>query len=213
MPLPVPNAQKCFPVVSTWAYQAILMCDDSLAIQYKHDIHTHHKVRYGGVPGVVCWYPNTPLSFFDLIVVWQGPGEFVHKFLYKKWPYQIIANPCPPKGCGQQVACCPGLSIPNTLYVTLTSTLTCLNGSYPITWHNPTQSWVNQANLNLCGLSATMNLQCAGNNNWYLVWNLWSYSGSPPDSISCSPLSLQWKNKPIGVSGFGSGTVSVTITV
>jgi len=194
-----PNARKCQPVVSSWVWQAILMCDDSLALQFKHGVHHHHKVPYGGVPGVVCWYPGTPESYFDMICVWGEPGKFVHQLLYKKWPYQIIANPCPAQGCGgQSVGCCPGVSVPNDLWVTL-SGVACLEGSYPLPYVADAGDWTGEAFL--CNRNTYFNLTCTGK-NWYFGGSFWS-SGDPPDIAQCHPFYLYWASRPI-LSTYGA---------
>jgi hypothetical protein len=71
------------PVVSRWVRQFILMDTCELAVQFKN-----HR------GDVCCLYPRTNKTLFDLAISWPSPGKFVHRFLYRKWPYKLIVPPC-----------------------------------------------------------------------------------------------------------------------
>ncbi len=59
-------AKYCTPVVSSWVSKCILLCDSTLAVEFKRGVHHRHRHAYGGVPGVTCWYPNTTRADYDL---------------------------------------------------------------------------------------------------------------------------------------------------
>jgi hypothetical protein len=103
------KAKLCFFPVSEWVHALILTCDDQLAVWFKKGVK-HYTVKgkrhgYGGVPGICCLYPNTTRRFFDLAIVFPpGPGEFVHRFLYKKMAYKPVQPPAfPCAGCATTV--------------------------------------------------------------------------------------------------------------
>ncbi len=157
-------AKMCVPVYSSWVATVIKGCQGEFAVQFKHGVYRDqdHKVRrwWGGVPGVVCFYPTAPPVYFDLMLAAPSKGRFVHQYLDKKLPYQIIPNPCPEKDCGQQVNCCAH-PVPNVLHVTLLPDVgcACVGGSFPITWNGST--WHGTGNFG-CGTRAvTVDLRCA----------------------------------------------------
>ncbi len=98
--MPTVIADRCVPVASSWVYQFILTCDGELAVQFKQHVRTYRGRRYGGVPGVTCLYPGTDQRLFDVAILHPSPGRFVHRFLYRRRPYQLIQCPCPAAGCG-----------------------------------------------------------------------------------------------------------------
>jgi hypothetical protein len=113
------TARQCFFPHSSWVYAFILTCDNLLAVWFKRGRRRRrHHVRTGGVPGVCCLYPTSNKALYDLAVSGPSAGRFVHRFLYKKLPYQLVQPPpLPCAGCG---GCCPDVTLPGTLHVTFT---------------------------------------------------------------------------------------------
>ncbi len=106
-------ARRCFPTAhSSWVSQFIQGCNGEFAVQFKHYVHHRHGITYRGVPGVVCWYPKAPARYFDLAITWPSAGHFVHQFLDKVQPYQIIANPCPAQACPGDQVCAGCAAVP-----------------------------------------------------------------------------------------------------
>lgn len=93
------TAKRCVPVVSSWVFQLIQGCGGEFAIQFKMGAEWYHGKRHGGVPGITCYYPKAPASYFDLALVYPSKGRFVHDLLYRKQPYQVIKSPCPAGSC------------------------------------------------------------------------------------------------------------------
>jgi hypothetical protein len=191
-------AKKCVQPISSWVYQWILGCNGEFAVQFMQHVHRSRGVALGGVPGVTCWYPGAPASFFDVALVYPGPGKFVHHFLYKRLPYTLIKDPCPPADCGQLTTCCPGVFIPNTLYATIsnrTGNLTTLPDTIVITWDAGQGQWIASGGT-LCIF------RCLG------VWQLRisAIPFTPASTVVCTPLAITFSVSQVG------GTATVTIT-
>lgn len=75
----MPSSQ-CVPVVSSWV-DTLVLTNSDFAIVFRS--------------GACCLYPAAGQAMFNLALVAPSKGKFVHQFLYKKWPYNLIVNPCP----------------------------------------------------------------------------------------------------------------------
>lgn len=94
---------------SDWVHKVFLTCDNMIAVQFNRGMKEMRVAEqgpgallgHGGVPGPCCLYPGTQgelaESLYDLALVWPYAGEWVHRFLYRKFGYQVIA---PPLACG-----------------------------------------------------------------------------------------------------------------
>ena len=187
--MPIIRAKQCVAVVSSWVRYFILTCDDTLAVQFYDSRHPHHPRKSHPRPDVCCLYPDAGVSYFNLALVWNSPGRFVHHFLYRKMPYLLVPPPCPAAGCGVLVPCCP---VPVSTH--LTATLTGdLRGSYPLVYRPSPNVWVSDP-VTFCGTSTSViQLSCQGT-----VWeavitgdvNGCQTGQTPASSVSCSPLDL-----------------------
>ncbi len=137
------KAKSCFlpSSPSNWVHKVFLTCDNRIAVQFNHGqkdkkIADHGPGAYrgqGGVPGVCCLYPGTqgPLAkqLYELAQVWAFAGEWVHRFLYRKFGYTLIA---PPQPCGNCNTECSLSSSDNPAYpgenITFTAIITNTDG-------------------------------------------------------------------------------------
>jgi hypothetical protein len=138
------KARKCLQAVSPsdWVYKIFLTCDNQIAVWF----NKHEKVKkikesgpgayigFGGVPSVCCLYPGTQgelaETLFEYAQVWPFAGEWVHRFLYKKFGYQLVVPPAQCGGCN--TSCSLNLSPANPAsgqVVTITCTVTNTDGS------------------------------------------------------------------------------------
>jgi hypothetical protein len=170
---------KYVPVVSSWVRMFILTSDCKLAVWFKD--------------GVCCYYPSSSRALFDLALTWASPGRFVHHFLYKKLAYKRIKPPCPAPPCGESVACCPGVTVPDTLHATFSNACPCLNGQ-TVVLNYGSGSWGGNYQ-GACTNPVTLSLACV--NLPPQTWRL--TTGCPaagtaktasPTSATCSPLNL-----------------------
>jgi hypothetical protein len=119
-PVPI-KCKKAFTATSPsdWVHAFGLTCDDTFWVYFKKHQriilrppgYPKHKpyppgplLGVGGIPAVCCLYPGTAGAvgrwMYNTAIVWAYAGEFVHRFLYKKWAYQIVAPPALPcVGC------------------------------------------------------------------------------------------------------------------
>lgn len=151
--------------------------------------------------------PGTCTAFVCVMVqrVSRGTGgDYLRCYLDRARP--LYGNGCPG---GQATACCPGVTVPNTLHATLSGGsggCTCLNGlSIPLTWNG--SGWA--GTYSGCGTGPyPLNLACLGGN--WAITSSGCIQGKPATSVSCSPLSLGFA----GCNCFGccTGTVTVTVT-
>jgi hypothetical protein len=166
-------AADCFYTPhSRWVHCFILGCDGEFAVRFK---------RYAGgagrrpaaafqrwlatVAGVTCYYPSAPAAFMRIAKGSPSPGRFVHLYLFKKLPYRIIADPCPPGNCGVQTDCCAAV-MPGTVHNTITAvggalpTCDCLIGqTVPMPYDSVAQIWI--GHLAVPGCNAGNYVHCA----------------------------------------------------
>jgi hypothetical protein len=126
------KARRCSAPPSTWCYRIILTCDNQLAVWFLKDVRREDGVFLGGVPGVCCLYPQAPANYWNLLTTWTpGPGEGVHRLLYKILPYQLVNPPVQP--CAGCTCTCALASSKNPSTqgdnVTFTATITDADGS------------------------------------------------------------------------------------
>lgn len=105
------KARRCYHAHSPgdWVHQVFLTCDNMLAVQFNRHMKEHRIAPHGpgafaghgGIPGPCCLYPATQgelaEQLYDLGLVWTYAGEWVRRFLYRKFDYVLIP---PPEGCG-----------------------------------------------------------------------------------------------------------------
>lgn len=203
------TARRCVPVVSSWVDKLIQGCDDEFAIRFK---------RYGGVPGVTCYYPQAPAAFFNLALAWPSKGRFVWRFLYRLQPYQIIADSCPPGDCPAALNCCPSVTLPASLRVTYTGSGFCLDGvTVPIAFQG-SATW--SGNYSACGGASGLDFSCvefppgSGVHLWQLAPTLGSHCTFAPIRLletSCDP--FLWSNPGTLVDcGLSGGSYTITVT-
>jgi hypothetical protein len=208
------TAARCVLVSSPWVHAFILTCDDKLAVWFKR------RVRGGRAPGVCCYYPATNRNFFNLAITWGSPGKFVHRFLYKKLGYRIIAPPCPPAagGCPVQTSCCT-----NTLPGALHASGNLGVGTVTLTYDG-SQYWAGQCSPN-CGDAVKLRFWCNGGSadcssleldyscDNGAHWIPMGQQAVPP--CSCSPLSISYSTTLSTVnfcSGCNGQNLNMTVT-
>jgi hypothetical protein len=210
------TAKYCVPAYSPsgWVFNWILTCDNELAV-------TFHSRRHGNV---CCLYPGTTEQWFDLAISWPLPGKFVHKFLYKKMPYRLIASPCPPTECNVQTKCCTN-TLPATLHATLTNlnNCQCASGTVTLTWNEAAGAWTGYGLLGTCGEPISLAFSCHGTSA--SGFQLQVVVNSPPCQIgpvtlspvgtpTCNPLNVQFHVAASPNCGCGSaGFFTVTVTL
>src|SRR6516164_4518285 len=138
------KARKCFVALSPsrWVARVFLTCDNMLAVEYRRGQHVkkiapHGPGAYlgtGGVPHVCCLYPGTQgalaETLYELAQAWSYGGEWVHRFLYKKFGYQLVAPPAECGGCSTQCTLAIDPANPSMgQTVTITCTVTNTDGS------------------------------------------------------------------------------------
>jgi hypothetical protein len=209
------TAERCVLVSHPWVHAFILTCDGKLAVWYKRRACGHRRRRRHGrprhrrrhhrrhrrrgrhsrpcprVPGVCCYYPATNRNFFNLALIWRGPGHFVRRFLHRRLPYRIIKPPCPAAGCGVQTACCAS-AVPTTLHLTL-----ALDGSTVVlTWDGRTY-WAGSGPVS-CGDGVAWRLSCTGSDVGGLKLEFSCNGGTWQPSTqavggACDPLSVTYQ--------------------
>jgi len=175
-------AKICTGIRSSWIQLAILMCNDTLSVQFHN--------------GFCCNYLRSTRAHYQQIIAAHSAGHWLRKNLYRILPYKVIALPCPPAGCGQQTACCPNV-LPNTLHATANLGI----GSVPLVYDGAL-FWASQAAVaSSCGAhflfrlhcqlpandcnSLQLEYTCDGGTNW--IQAAVSIAG-----CTCSPLSLPY---------------------
>lgn len=133
---------------SDWVHKIWLTCDDTIAVQFNRGQRVEKTLDQGpgayrgsgGTPGVCCLYPGTQgnlaKELFQLAQVWPFAGEWVHRFLYKKFGYIKIVPPALALDCCGAQTCCPNVVLPSVLHASLVdggSTAGNLTGTYPVT--------------------------------------------------------------------------------
>jgi hypothetical protein len=94
--------------------------------------------------------------------------------------------------------CCPGLTVPNTIFATVTGTTNC-NGTYTLTYNPTTNQWENFSVLGLCPTSSapTFAVKCqptSGGGIWHLIINGQESTGLVSN---CSPFVLEATSLPV----------------
>jgi hypothetical protein len=325
------KARRCFVPVSPsdWVAKVFLTCDNTIAVQFNHGekvkkVLPHGPGAYlghGGVPSVCCLYPGTQgelaEKLYELAEVSSYAGEWVHRFLYKKFGYRLVAPPAmcgncntscslqsslnpanvgdavaitatltntdgsttagaapeglvdwyvdgtwvansplppnePPTRNWQQVglnwtcatagdhtieavyqpsaedwtatqcsltqscqggvstSCCPGVSLPTTLYVTISnvSGCACLSGTYALSYNSEDETWM-ISGLNVCGKSSVeWEIFCSGN-DWFLYGG--GFGAVALTQVSCDPLQLTASGVTVD-SAYCNGSINVTVT-
>jgi hypothetical protein len=172
---------------SRWVNCFISGCAGEFAVEFKHAVHRglvgrwqgwrpwnggdrrgawgrqSTAVPFGCVPTVTCYYPQAPAAYIRIAKGYASPGKFVHAYLYRILPYQLIRNPCPVQDCGVQVACCPSNTLPTTLYGTITGSGN-MDGSYPFVWNATDMAWENAGAFGTCANG--LRLVCNGSNTF-----------------------------------------------
>ncbi len=103
-------------------------------------------------------------------------------------------------GGSVSVPCCPN-TVPTTLYLTINSPCSCLNGTYPLTWSG--SYWYYNADATNCPNTATSNvtlrLSCSGADctGWSLEYSCGGshpVTASPQPGCTCDPMHVvfQW---------------------
>lgn len=126
-------------------------------------------------------------------------------------------SPCP--SCCNN--CCPGVSLPTAIFVTINSGLFthCANGTYELDYNSSTNKWEGTYALGTCGMNFTMKVYCSSSGTdcfGYLMDISFSdnchsaVTGQAPDSCACSPFSLTYSL--FGTSGC-TGGISMSFTV
>ena len=193
-------ADKCTPVRSSWLTH-VGTFNGRLFCVFKN--------------GVCCWYPNTDESYYDLALAYASKGHYVHAWLYKILPYQLIKNPCP-QILGITVGCCSS-PLPRTLYCTIQneSGCACLDGLVvPIAWDG-SQFWTGNK-LSDCGrqpMSFTFTCPGAsppdcGSFVLYAACNDIAsdpYGTTPDAGCTCDPLVLTYSDVNLSDSSCCSG--------
>ncbi len=226
------TAERCVLVSSPWVHAFILTCDGKLAVWFKRRVrrhrrhrrrrhHRHHRRRghhrhgrHGPrVPGVCCYYPGTNRNFFNLALIWAGPGRFVRRFLHRRMPYQIIKPPCPAVGCSVQTACCAS-ALPTTLHLSL-----ALDGSTVVlTWDGSTY-WGGSGAVS-CGDGLRWRLSCTGADVGGLKLEFSCNGGTWQPTTqavggACDPLSVTYQvglNPGFGCTACGIQNFNATLT-
>jgi hypothetical protein len=193
------RAKQCFFPPSSLVFAFILTCDDQLAVwfrrggphrrhrqRHKRRHHRTHRRHHGhrrsrrhhrrGVPGPCCLYPGTGPAHYQLACVWRSPGQFVRRFLYRKYgcrpvaPPAVPCGPCPGQGGAGTVGtpCCPN-GLPSTLHATFTGSAA---GSVALLYSPVFGVWAGSSVL--CGGVATqVVLSCVaaagGGFGWFLT--------------------------------------------
>lgn len=190
-------AKRCIPVVSSWIWKLIQGCNGELAVQFSLDgRHVNGRVLRGP-PGVIVYYPNAPQAFFEVLLAAPSKGKAVRRLLYKIFAYKLIADPCPPGGCGQQTQCCAN-AIPNMVHLTIQNVSGCaaINGmSIQLTWNPVSIGWDGVAP------GVIFLFKCQGT-----TWTLNNTNATA--GFSCNPLSISFANV-----NCACGTINGTVTL
>jgi hypothetical protein len=138
------KARKCLLALSPsdWVFKIFLTCDNKLAVWFRRGqkvkkIAEHGPgayVGHGGHPNVACLYPNTAgkvgVDYYNFAQVWPYAGEWVHRFLYKKFGYVFASAPSGCGNCNTQCSLSANPSSPAAgQAVTFTATVTNIDGS------------------------------------------------------------------------------------
>jgi hypothetical protein len=197
---------QCVPVSSHWVLQFILTVNCELAVWFKN--------------GVCCLYPGTTQAWFNQAVAAASPGHYIHQFLYKKMPYQLIRPPCPPPGIFN--ACC-GNRLPATLHATIAnvSGAACAATTIALDYDAGAQGWIGSGPLGSCGHPVKLTLTCIAPGGTCSDLTLTVVftdgcalgGGQAPSSCACSPLSLDYTFPlPVPCGGAPLATMSITVT-
>jgi hypothetical protein len=202
-----PQAKFCTAVHSHWILMAILMCDETLSVWFKH--------------GICVNYRGSNINHYRQMIGAASPGRWLHRNLYRILPYKVIPLPCPAAGCGVMTSCCPN-SIPTNLHLSLAGggSCACMSGTFPLTWSSSGGTFGGPAGLgsqNLCTSTAFI-FECTGPGPY--IWDLTIKTGpfeiihNQADAGStCSPFVQTFS----GLNAFlfndaCSGCVSATVT-
>jgi hypothetical protein len=210
-------AQHCLQVRSSWVRKLILTCDTDgtgqhLAVSFKRWVGPHHHI-----PNLTCLYPQTDKRFYDIGSVFPSKGHFVHRFLYRKMPYRLIADPCPQQACTVTVGCC-GNPIPLTLHCTFSGGFgTCVNldgTTIAVSWNATNSRW--EYNGPLIGTNnCSVYFWCDNTNTWQSGGaNNSAFDTTAATSVTCSPISLSF-TMPLALGPPGqvcSGNIVATVT-
>lgn len=226
------KAKECWETpASTWVRRFILTCDCKLAVQFKDIHHPEHPRIFHPKPDVCCYYPFTNITYYQLAIQ-SDPGRFVHHYLYKKQPYQIIKPPCPP----DPLCKCAGVG---TAYPVLHATVVatgdcgCMSGTYPLTWSQGVGVY-QLTNQPVCGsLPLFVELVCEDGGSKCQAWalsmscaNVAIYDRAPALTSNTDPPSFTFPTVNVppgytaccpgsgGAGGGGGlgGTIGVTVT-
>jgi hypothetical protein len=185
-------------MVHSWVYQLILTCDNQFAITFNR---YHRGVPRPGLPGVTCLYPGVPgEEYFNIALAYGEPGKFVHDYLYKKQPYQIIASPCPASPCGVVTSCSPD-PVSTSLVATLVNLSGCPSTASfaldlaPLGCGLISVCWTT-GHVTCGAADIVISIACLAN-GWNLIsWDAGEGAALPllADSASSSPFVLQWNS-------------------
>ncbi len=203
-----PQAKSCTAVHSHWILMAILMCDETLSVWFKH--------------GICVNYRGSNVHHYRQMIAAASPGRWLHRNLYRILPYKVIPLPCPAAGCGVTTSCCPN-SVPTPLHLSLAGSAGCgcMSGTYLLTY-SPTggsfggPAWVGSAAA--CSRSIAFIFECAQGVRWQ--WHLTITTGPfeivknvNDDTSTCDPFLQTYSGLNVFTfSGACSGSVSATVT-
>ncbi len=200
------NASQCVAVRSSWIAMVILMCDNTLSVLFKD--------------GFCCNYPRTSAAHFRAMLAAPSKGRWLHRNLYKILPYRPIRLPCPAAGCGQTIACCPGVTIPNTLHATVN-----LGGGTVVLTYDGSEYWSAGGIALNCGDVISLRLacnpgftDCSGLVLQYECGSsgIWTLMADPLGACTCSPLYLPYGPNLMspfqGCPNCSGSSLSITVT-
>jgi hypothetical protein len=211
-------AADCFYTPgSRWVFSFIAGCNGEFAVRFNHRIRGRHGSDFhrwlAMVAGVTCWYPGAPAAFMRIAKASPSPGKFVHEYLYKKLPYVIIADPCPPGNCGQLTPCCSGIYVPNNLVATVSNATGGFAGmpaQLALVYGSGSGNW-QSGTFVIGGVTFLLILTCdtSGPPTWTLDFEKVPSAPGPPGTLtsaSCEPLALAFA---FGSAGNGCDIVVI----
>jgi len=178
------NAKFCTAVSSHWILMAILMCDETLSVWFKH--------------GICVNYRGSNVNHYRQMVAAASPVRWLHRNLYRILPYKIIPLPCPAAGCTIQNTCCPGISIPQTLHGTNLHYQLHPNQNIPLTYQTAGTVPGDGVSAPFWQGSGTdgliASLWCTSGATWdlELYYGAADYADQTPTSVNCNPIDLVW---------------------